>query len=275
MFRTLKVLVISIFCIVNLAFAMELPLPVGAIDWNDTLSKRYDSTSDYIGSLVDVCRFLYGAPNRAALIKFIPTFYKEYKEKRKETRCVDDILNHVIEKYPTILAQHRNNLYRLANPHKLNIEMAAIVNELKKRGMKQALVSNIGVDSYNYISQKHYPSFFKNFDGGFCKNLIDPKTGKPYSSYEKLDARFFIGLRKYLNDNNLIKDGQNIIFIDDNPNYISAAQESNDGSPIKIESIQFKSGKQVWSELQARGLLSQDANLSDAIQDVGIRFGIN
>lgn len=259
---------------VNLASAMQKPF--GAIDWNDTLSKRYGTLADCMRSVVDVCTFLYRAPNRTELIKFIPTFYKEYKEKRKETRCVDDILNHVMEKYPTILAQHRDNLYRLANPHELNIEMAAIVSALKEQGIKQALVSNIGVGSYNYISQKHYPSFFaNNFVGGFCKNLVDPKTKAAYSAFEKHDPRFFIGLRKYLNDNNLITDGQNILFIDDNPNYISAAEQSNDDSPIKIKSIQFKSGKQVWSDLQANKLLPQDAQLSDAVRDVRIRFGVN
>ena len=138
---------------------------------------------------------------------------------------------------------HLSNLMRtMSSCQKVVPETAAIIEELHKKGYTLAIASNMGIKTFEEI-KKNYESFFDHFSVIATIDTIDPSG----SIIKKPDPQFFALYQKMHN-----KTGKQIIFIDDDPANVTAAQAAD------MQSILFKNPKQLRLELQKLKLLSEE-----------------
>ena len=108
-----------------------------------------------------------------------------------------------------------------------------ILKQLKKKGYKLYILSNIGEKSLKCIEERH-PDVFKLFDGIYTASDRDGYIKKPQPEIYK----------RYLD-----KFGQNpneLIFIDDKKSNLTAAKK------FGIDTIHFTSAKNLFKVLSKR-----------------------
>jgi FMN phosphatase YigB (HAD superfamily) len=119
-----------------------------------------------------------------------------------------------------------------------------ILKELKEKGYTHHVGSNMGVTTFNTITDpQKYPQFahiFKNFDLDKSQ-VISHDTDqfkKPHPHYFEL----------YLKKNNLDPKTTRIIFIDDRRKNIKAA------NALGLEGVRFKNATQLRKDLADKGI---------------------
>ncbi len=123
------------------------------------------------------------------------------------------------------------------NQQKPNRQLITLLTQLKKRGYKLYLFSNIGSVIFKNLHQK-FPELFKLFERFTLPSQSDGYIRKPSTK----------AFSRYVKTNNLA--GKNIILIDDNLKNVNAAKKQG------MQAILFHSTKQLQQELKAVGLLS-------------------
>jgi FMN phosphatase YigB (HAD superfamily) len=127
---------------------------------------------------------------------------------------------------------------RYNNAYQPSEEMVAMINFLANSGYQHDLGSNIGEYCYKSLQEK-YPFLYNMFSIThvihYENNVLSPK--KPNPAY----------FTTYLEQNHL-KPG-NVIFIDDRPENVAAAQS------VGIIGLLFKSPEQLWHDLQSLSIV--------------------
>lgn len=120
----------------------------------------------------------------------------------------------------------------------------AILQELKKNGYTNHVGSNMGITTFNTITDPtKYPQFatlFENFD--LDKSQVVTRAITPI---KKPDIAFF---EQYLKKNNLDLRTTRIIFIDDRIKNVNAA------NAVGLEGIRFKNAAQLRKDLADKGI---------------------
>ena len=152
----------------------------------------------------------YDGENAASLYEKIFGGEDWMRHDRGDYPSVAALTAALIRKYPSDEAQIR----RVLQPdwvkiHVLRENVVAFLLELKNRGYRVYMLSNLAADTYAYVSQ--YP-FFRALDGGVFS--YQERVCKP-------EARIYeILLQRYALD-----PGQTV-FLDDNPDNIAAAEQA-------------------------------------------------
>lgn len=142
---------------------------------------------------------------------------------------IEDYINELKEKYPEL----SNELEYVLSPQNYNKTFQImkdtfnLILELKQKGYKMYLLSNITEDSFKYIN--NVIDLTKYFDGGlysYQEGMVKPN----YNFYKKL-------LKKY----NLSE--KETIFFDDKDKNIQAAKD------LGIKSVKFKSVNDIKNNL--------------------------
>lgn len=189
------------------------------------------------------------ADNRWQLAKllFSPTFWSTVSSTGHATNSGDRIIEKMIEKYPELLAHHRDEIYEIANLHQIDQEVMDIIKQLRELGYKQVLASNIGPESLGRMRKK-YPELFALFDELYFDGSVD-KKGVRYTQLVKPHTAYYEGLRNFLDDHGITQP--QIIFIDDKKENITGARQSNVG----IDGIRFLNATQLRKMLKKKGIV--------------------
>jgi len=133
-----------------------------------------------------------------------------YLHDRGDYKTINDLLNTLIKKRPDLKNEIETVLTGdWVKIHYLKSDTAEYLRELKDRGYNIYILSNLSVESYEFVSK--YP-FFGLIDGGvfsYAENCCKPEK----RIYDTLLSRY-----------SLIPG--ETVFIDDNPDNISAAIET-------------------------------------------------
>ncbi|MCH5197681.1 MAG: HAD family phosphatase [Oscillospiraceae bacterium] len=147
---------------------------------------------------------------------------------RGDYKTVDDLSAALIKKYPSLKKDIETVLTGdWVKIHYLKTDTADYLFELKGRGYKIFILSNLSVESYEFISK--YP-FFSLIDGGvfsYQENCCKPEA----KIYKTLISRY-----------SLIPE--ETVFIDDNKINVEAARE------FGIHSVLFTSLDEVRAEVE-------------------------
>ena len=123
-------------------------------------------------------------------------------------------------------------------------QTVAILEELKANGYTHHVGSNMGITTFNTITDaQKYPQFahiFKNFD--LSKSQV---VTRGTDKFKKPKPTFF---ELYLEKNNLDPKTTRIIFIDDRRKNVKAAQS------LGLEALRFKNAKQLRRDLADMGI---------------------
>ena len=132
-----------------------------------------------------------------------------------------------------------NNL-AIINPHVPVLETSEIITKLKKLGYQIYGCSNIGEQSYQYISAK-FPDTFKNFTACY--------TSQATNNYQTKNSKLFFeqAVKFFEQHNNFIP--VNIIFIDDTLTNLKLATQADP----RFYNMYFKNPKQLRASLQNLG----------------------
>ncbi|TET34300.1 hypothetical protein E3J61_02985 [Candidatus Dependentiae bacterium] len=119
-----------------------------------------------------------------------------------------------------------------------------ILEELKEKGYTHHVGSNMGITTFNTITDaQKYPQFvplFKNFDLD-KSHVVTRKTDQ----FKKPNPKYF---EHYLEKNNLDPETTRIIFIDDRRKNIQAANS------VGLEGVRFKNATQLRRDLADMGI---------------------
>lgn len=137
-------------------------------------------------------------------------------------------------------ADNANNL-AIINPHVPVAGTAEILKKLKNLGYQVYGCSNIGEQSYQYISAK-FPEIFNNFTACYTSTAAN-------NHLTKNSPLFFKDAVKFLEQHTGFQP-VNIIFIDDTPANLKLAREADK----RFYNIYFKNPKQLRLSLQNLGV---------------------
>lgn len=216
------------------AFALKPDQVVFAFDFHDVIVKNRPSRM-----ISSAWNLFWRAKNKKQLTGLIlnPRFWSDVRKIKKEVDVSDHMLHKVAQKYPA-LKPHLHQCVELTTLHKPIAESVALLKELKGRGYKLYLASNIGPDSFEIMRKKH-PEIFSYFEDCY---IATGTNGK------KPDRGYYVGLKEFLNARGHIN--KRVIFIDDKIKNIDGALKARVG----IDAIRFKSTKGLRKDLNRRGL---------------------
>lgn len=156
----------------------------------------------------------------------------------------------------THLAQQYNNphlkelIIKATNSQKLIPETVAIIEELTANGYTHHIGSNIGATAFQALTDPHqfpkFASLFKNFD--LAKSQV-----VAYNDGIIIKKPSPVFFKQYLAKNKIDFSTTRLIFIDDKKENIKTAQS------LGIETIHFKNGKQLRSQLAKIGIIIQSS----------------
>lgn len=174
---------------------------------------------------------------------FWPPFWKELYKTYHSCSPVDDLLKQITLNFP-LLEAHEDDLFTLINLDKSIEKTIEILKQMKKRGYRNYLASNIDEKSY-VIAKEKYPAIFEQFIGSYFpqKNNLanDNAIAKPCLDY-------YLELRNYFATQGIDKN-TTIIFIDDRSTNIQGAINSNHKDLNPIYGIHFQSPDQLKNVL--------------------------
>lgn len=128
-------------------------------------------------------------------------------------------------------------------------ETVALIQELADAGYCLHIASNMDIHDFEFFEQK-YPELFSLFK---VKKLIAYSPNPDEKTIKKPDPRYFTQLLKELEEKDERKE--NLIFIDDLPKNVAAAQEVERTENAGLSAIIFKDSAQIRQELQERKIL--------------------
>ena len=159
-----------------------------------------------------------------------PVLWYQVYRLRAQSSVAEEIFHKVSMTYPG-LATFRNDFIRLTNFQKPIRGVVELIKELKSRGYKLYVLSNIGKETFEQLCQK-YPEIGACFDGAF--------TASPEHNYmQKPHIDFYESFKVYLKNQG---DGEKqILFIDDLKRNLTAAARCD------IAGVHYKSSKRLFS----------------------------
>ena len=150
----------------------------------------------------------FGYPEETVQALFDAVFgYDWYLHDRGDYRTIDDLRAAVTAKHPA-LAKEISEVLRgdWVKIHYLKTDTEAYLRELKARGFGIYLLSNLSMESYEFIRQY---DFFKLIDGGVFS--YQERSNKPEEA-----------IYRALLDRYALVPGETV-FLDDNPDNVAAA----------------------------------------------------
>lgn len=159
-------------------------------------------------------------------------WYKVYRL-HEQSHVAEDIFHKIALTYPGI-ARFRGDFIRLTNtqrPIKKNIEL---ITELKKRGYKLYILSNIGAETFMQL-RALYPEVHAHFDGAFTSSAENNYSHKPLHA-------FYEQFKSYLAVEGLAD--MQVLFIDDLKKNVDAAAQCN------IAGLLYTSSRRLASSLK-------------------------
>lgn len=157
-----------------------------------------------------------------------------YTKWRANCKCGEEYYKLISQKYPQLNLTMKN-LIELDSCQNLNFQVVEIIKNLKEKGYKVWVFTNMGIDCYNSIYQK-YPEVFKLFDGVQACTEKDNYVCKPNKN------AFDLFLKRI---NSVYQDQRKIIFIDDRKKNIEASNQYN-----QILGIQFGNAENLKLDLK-------------------------
>lgn len=163
-------------------------------------------------------------------------WYRLYKL-RSQSNVAEEIFQKIVHEYPG-LARFRGDFIRLTNAQRPIPSVMAMIKELKIKGYSLYILSNIGGDTFDELSEI-YPELGEYFNGAFIATAENNYLQKPHPEfYESFK-------RKIINDGH---HGKQILFIDDLKKNLSAASRCN------IAGIHFTSPKKLHRTFTRLGI---------------------
>jgi len=129
-------------------------------------------------------------------------------------------------------------------------ETVALIQELAAAGYSLHIASNMDASDFEFFAQK-YPELFSLFK---VKKLLTYSTNPEEKPIKKPNHAYFSQLLQELEKQGEKKD--NLIFIDDLPKNVAAAQETEKEKKAGLSAIVFQNGNQLRQELQERKILT-------------------
>lgn len=220
---------------------------VFAWDLHDTVIRA--GIKQYAQAAKMACALLYNSPFKKDLLFFFKDLL--IMNMKNQIEVNDQALESLFEKYP-LIRSHEDELRPLLNCHVPIDGMLEIIRDLHAAGHINVIASNIGEKSMHYI-QKQYPEIFEHFAAGYSAQTTDHQ-GIRYSKDHKPHINYFIGLRKFLIDQNIDLP---VVFIDDKQKNIDSAHQAD----VAMQAIRFKSPQHLRAELEKQGYLPQRNSL--------------
>ena len=156
-------------------------------------------------------------------------WYKVYRF-RTNSQVAEDIFHKVTAHYPG-LAHFRSDFIRLTNTQKPIRGVVDLLIQLKERGYKLYVLSNIGRDTFSELCLK-YPDVSSCFDGAFTACAENNYAHKPHKD-------FYEQFKQYLKEQG--QGHKQILFVDDLKRNLAAAAHCN------IAGVHYKSSKKLYS----------------------------
>lgn len=154
-------------------------------------------------------------------------WYRFYKI-RSQSDVAEDIFAKIALEYPG-LARFRGDFIRLTNAQKPIPLVMEMIKDLKERGYKLYILSNIGKETFEELAEV-YPELRQYFEGAFTATAENNYLHKPHLEFYEA-FKIFVGKDGH--------EGKQILFIDDLKKNLSAASRCN------IAGIHFTSPKKL------------------------------
>lgn len=164
-------------------------------------------------------------------------WYKVYRL-RSVSHVAEDIFRRMTAHYPG-LEPFRDDFIRLTNNQKPIRHVVELIKDLKTRGYRLFILSNIGRETFELLSQQ-YPEVSCHFDGAFTATLENNYSHKP-------QPHFYEQFKLYLRQEG--HGGKQILFVDDLKTNLVAAAQSN------IAGVHFKSSKKLEKAFKKLSML--------------------
>lgn len=159
-------------------------------------------------------------------------WYRVYRFKANS--CVAEDIFHKVAAYYPGLSRFRGDFIRIMNAQRPILPVVDLIKQLKERGYKLYVLSNIGSETFEELSMK-YPEIRACFDGAFTATAENNYNHKPHKKfYEEFKA--FLSTKGH-------QDKQ-ILFIDDLKKNIVAATQCN------IAGIHYTSPRKLASQFK-------------------------
>jgi HAD superfamily hydrolase (TIGR01509 family) len=159
-----------------------------------------------------------------SIIFYPKLFFKTWQELRRGA-IAEELLYKLAKDFPQFEKLLPTG-FNVINSQKPIIGTVEIIKNLKRKGYKVHVLSNIGENSMKMM-QEMFPDIFKHFDALMASNALDNYIKKP-------DSRAY---EKYINIFNLNRE--DVIFIDDRQKNIKAALNVNIPSLLYKNSFQL------------------------------------
>ena len=154
-------------------------------------------------------------------------WYKAYKFKTT-SQVAEDIFCKMSAQYPG-LEQFRNDFIKLTNTQKPISGVVALLKQLKERGYKLYVLSNIGKDTFVQL-QLMYPDISECFEGAFTATAENNYAHKPHLG-------FYEQFKQYLREQG--QGSKQILFVDDLKRNLAAAASCD------IAGVHYRSSKRL------------------------------
>jgi HAD superfamily hydrolase (TIGR01509 family) len=155
-------------------------------------------------------------------------WYRAYRIKATSD-VAEDIFQKVADLYPG-LSRFRDDFIQLTNAQRPIRSVVALIKELKRKGYKLYILSNIGRDTFIELAELH-PDISSCFDGAFTSCAENNYSQKPH-------ADFYEQFKAYLKQQG--HEDKQILFIDDLKKNIAAAAQCNIAGVHYISSKRLK-----------------------------------
>ncbi len=160
---------------------------------------------------------LWQLPNKGLAAKLLlnPWFMKDvYKFYRNNQHCFEAYVEHLIKKYPK-MKEFKQHLLGISNTQKINQPVVDLLIELKNRGFRLFIFSNIGEQTFEQLREM-FPEVFELFED---KRICTPNDN--YRSKPHQDA--YIGALNMLEKYDITTAKYKIIFVDDKKRNVKEA----------------------------------------------------
>lgn len=171
---------------------------------------------------------------RIVLLGFNPVFLYDFFSALYWQGSAEEIIVKLAQKYP-VLAPYIPIGIDIANEQIVRADTVKIMRELKERGYRLLILSNIGITTFKLL-QKKFPDVFELFDGYQVCGPENNWLQKPYKKAYEQFITFF----------NLAPEST--IFIDDKKSNIKGALR------VGIQAIHFTSATALANKLKALGI---------------------
>lgn len=164
---------------------------------------------------------------------FNPVMWYRIYRLHAHSHVAEDIFHKVTAYYPE-LARFRSDFIRLTNTQRPVKKVVELIKELKGRGYKLYILSNIGRDTFTELAAL-YPEVSGHFDGAFTASAENKYAHKPQPDfYEQFKG--YLKLQGHAD--------KQILFIDDLKKNLAAAAKSN------IAGLHYKSSRRLEASLK-------------------------